>query len=195
MNKVTAILWGFAITASATIIATIAAPGLNQPHDWTMELKTRQMPLQFEYQGSTLKPVVKTELKFYHVGQEENKTLYEYLWYANEKTLGLERKAKLTIAPGENVAIIVSHESESPPESEVVAAAKAVMNAVLDIEVNQSMVATIKVPTSSFNTICSEIEQYNFHPGSSNPNEEVNSDLCLFVESEAGEKKSLYHYN
>lgn len=194
MNRTSLVLAGL-VTALAAVSASMAAPALNQTYNWTMELKTQEMPLHFEYQGSTLRHVVKAELKYFKTGEESTGMLYEHLWFANDKTLGLERKNKLTIPGGEGVAIKVTHSSDDAGSEERRASAKAIMNAVADIVVCNSMVATIKVPSASFTTICSEIEQYNFHPQEALPNEEINSDMSLFVESDAGEKKTLYHFN
>lgn len=197
MNKVATSLLVLTTIASASIMAAIgAAPGLNQPYDWTMEINTQDMPLHFEFQGSTLKPLVKAEVKFYNVDDEEHKTLYEYLWFAHDKALGLERKSKLNIKEGDAIAIRVHHKDDSPVLEEKRAAGKAIMRAFLDAQINHNMVATVKVPATSFDTIISEIEEYNFHPASEAPNEEINSDMSLFVESEPeGQKQTLYHFN
>lgn len=187
--------FALAILATSALIPCNSAPMLDRDYDWTMEIKTQQMPLHFEYRGSTLKPVVKTELSYYHKGDSDNKTLYEYLWFANGKSVGLDRRSKMLIAAGDGVQIILSHSSSSPTESERESAAKAIMRAVLDIEINRSMVATVRVPAESFSAVCSGIEEYNFHPLGASPGEEIHSDLSLFIESDAGQHETLYHFN
>ena len=197
MNKLATMFYALAAIASMSMpSAHAAAPGLNQPHDWTIEIRTKEMPLHFEYQGSTLRPLVKADLKFWKMSDEDNKKAYQYLWYANGKTLGLERKGKLTITEGDAIGIKVVHDDNSPVEEERRAAGKAIMRAVLDAQINHNMIAAVKVPIGSFNSIIAEIQNYNFHPASESPNEELHSDMNLFIESEPeGLKQTLYHFN
>lgn len=197
MNRLAGMSYALAaLTSVSMLVATQAAPMLSRPHDWTIEIKTKEMPLHFQYQGSTLKQLVKAELKFYSATEEENKTTYEYLWFANDKALGLERKSKLNIKEGDAIAIRVLHADDSPNQEEKRAAGKAIMRAFLDAQINHNMVATVKVPVASFDAILSEIQEYNFHPASEAPDEEVHADISLFVESEPeGQRQTLYHFD
>jgi hypothetical protein len=172
---------------------------LSRPYEWTIEIDTQELPRQFQYQGSSLTQVVKAELKYYPMDDQNSKTSYEDLWYSNARSLGLERHHKLEIKQGDAIAIRVLHKSSgSVPVDEQRAAGKAIVKAIVDANINRNMVATIKVPVGSFHTIANEIQNYNFTPTSSAdpPDTEVNSDLNLFLESEpSGLTQTFVHYH
>lgn len=187
-----------ALSAAASLNAN-AAPAVHvaRPFEWTIEISTQKLPHQFQYTGSALKEVVKASLNYYSMEDQAHKTPYEDLWYAGMKTLGLERHHKLEITQGDAIAIRVVHKNPGAPTDEQIAAGKAVMKALLDANINRNMVATIKVPQSSFYTIASEIQNYDFSPapagGADMP---VDSDMNIFLESEpAAYTQSFVHYN
>ncbi len=188
------------MSSGAMALKAVAAPGLgiSKPYEWTIEIKTKPVERQFQYTGSSIKDVVKAELSYYSMDDQDHKTAYEDLWYASSKTLGLERHHKLELKQGDAVAISVKHEKPSPSTDEKRAAGKAVMKAVLDANINKNMVATIKVPYDSFSTISNEILEYHFSPAPSGGGveTEIDSDMNLFIESvPAGLHKSFVHYH
>ncbi len=181
----------------------MAGPGgsVSRPYEWTIEIDTQDMPNKFQYHGSTLTKVIKTSLKYASQASPDNMIPYEDLWYSNSKTLGLERHGKLDLKQGDAIAIKVVHKGSnpmSPTNEEQRAAGKAVMKAIVDATINKNMVATIKVPTVSFNAISSEIQNYHFSPAPTSGGVEtpINSDMNLFMESEpAGLTQSFIHYH
>lgn len=198
LSKHFSLLLGLASIAGATFLfqpTANSAENLDRPFDWTVEIDTKPMKNQFQYTGSELKELIKAKVSFYKMSDEDNKTDYEDLWYAKSKTLGMERHHKLDITQGDAVCIKVKHLGDSTSYDEQRSAAKAVMKMVLDTTINKNMVATIKVPASSFSTISAEIQNYNFVPaGPSSPDNPVDSDLNLFLESEpSGQTQSFNH--
>lgn len=198
-------------TALLSVIATIigitnftgyssveARDSVSRPYEWTVEISTEQVPKQFQYQGSSLTKVVKTQIQYYPIDNTSNKTAYEDLWYSNAKPIGLERHNKLDMKQGDAVAIRVLHKAPgTAPLDEQRSAGKAVMKAIVDSNINKNMVATIKVPMDSFHTIESEIQNYHFSPAPSGGGENpISSDMNLFLESEpAGLTQSFVHYH
>ena len=193
MNKHTSAI----AIAAAIMVSTLGAASkasaqnqINHPYAWTIEIDTQEVPLQFQYSGSALTQVVKTQLQFYSNSNppptptSATLTLYESLWFSNGKSLGLERQNKLQIRQGDSIAILVVHKNGSAQPDEQIAAAKAIMKAVVDANLNKNMVATIKVPMASFSTISQQIQNYHFAPIVASSSEDpTQSDLNLFLES------------
>lgn len=190
------------ITSVSAAVATLFAitpanstEHVDRPFEWTVQIDTKQLKNQFQYNSSELKELVKAKMTFYKMTDEDNKTDYEDLWYAKAKTLGMERHHKLDITQGDAICIKVKHIGDYTSYDEQRASGKAVMKVVLDAAVNKNMVATIKVPMTSFHTIAQEIENYHFSaaPGGS-PETPVDADLTLFLESEpVGLTQSFVH--
>lgn len=199
MNKSTvALLSALAIVGSTSFFKpAVATEKVERPFEWTIQIDTSQLKNQFQYNSSELKETIKAKLSFYKISSESEKTPYEDIWYAKAKTLGMERHNKLETTPGDAIAIKVVHSGEYPSYDEQRAAGKAVMKAVLDASLHKNMIATIKVPMTSFHTIVAEIQNYHFYPTSSeSADNPIDSDLNLFVESEpAGMTQSLMHLN
>jgi hypothetical protein len=200
LSKKLAVIMG--ITSLATLTSFTHAPKamsdgihVDRPFEWTVQIDTKQLKNQFQYNSSELKELVKAKMTYYKMTDEDNKTDYEDLWYAKAKTLGMERHHKLEITQGDAICIKVKHIGEYTSYDEQRASGKAVMKVVLDAAVNKNMIATIKVPMTSFHTIAQEIENYHFSPApSGSPESPVDSDLNLFLESEpAGLSQSFAH--
>jgi hypothetical protein len=191
------------MSSGAVAIKALASGGqLSRPFEWTIEIDTQELPRQFQYHNSNLTQVVKAELNYYSMENQDSKTAYEDLWYSEAHSLGLERHHNLEIRQGDAIAIRVVHNPKNPssafPADEQRAAGKAVMKAIVDANINRNMVATIKVPQSAFNSISSEIQNYGFAPYSPSGGVEtpINSDMNLFLESEpAGQTQTLVHYH
>lgn len=174
-----------------------ATEHVERPYEWTIEIDTQQLKQQFQYNSSELKELVKAKLFYYKVANEEEKTDYQDLWYAKAKSLGMERHHKLEIDQGDAIAIKVKHLGEYTSYDEQRAAGKAVVKTILDANLNKNMVATIKVPLTSFTTIASELQNYQFSPapggGADMP---IDSDINLFMESEpVGLTQAFCHYH
>lgn len=199
MSKFVGLLPVVSLMMLATTSPVFAAPAINinKPYDWTVEIKTEEMPHQFRYHNSNLRPVIKTEFTYYHMEDESNKTKYQKIWYGNDKALGLERTHEFELTQGESIAIKVKHKDDSPGMEEKKAAARAVMRAVMDAQLNKNMVQEVKVPDESFNTITQTMQDYQLQEAPDNLGEEgIAVDLSLFVESESStSKKTLCHYH
>ncbi|MBX9689634.1 MAG: hypothetical protein K2X27_23185 [Candidatus Obscuribacterales bacterium] len=176
---------------------SMAVDQLARPYEWTIEIQSEKLAPQFHYAGSKISEIVKTKIQYYSMTNESAKTAFEDLWYSKGKALGLERHHSLDIKQGDAIAIRVLHKNDSAPEDEQQAAGKAIAKAILAASLNKNMVATVKVPYSSFHRIVSEIEEYNFHPSSdTQADTPISADMNLFIESEpAGLHQALCHYH
>lgn len=196
-KKLLALVAAFGLSGAFSLNSLAAPIHVSRPFEWTVEVNTEKLDRHFQYNTSTIKEVVKASLQYYSMEDQEHKTAYQDLWYANAKSLGLERHHKLEIKQGDAIAIKVLHKEGTAPDDEKRAAGKAVMKTVLDANINKNMVATIKVPMSSFNIIASEIQNYGFSPAPGGGVETpVDSDMNLFLESmPAGMTQSFVHYH
>lgn len=197
-RKVVSAVVGALLAIASVTSQVTAAPGIQvgQPYDWTIEIQTKNLPQEFRYAGSELRPVVKTEMTYYPMSNQDNKTKFQDLWYGNDKALGMERHHKMEITKGEAVAIKVVHEDDSTSLEEMKAAGRAIMRAVLDANLNGNMVALVKVPSSSFNTISSTIQEYHFEPTPDNVDKPQNIDMTIFLEGDTPDlKQALSHYH
>jgi hypothetical protein len=186
MNRI-----ALALAAALSIISSAAyspeasaVPPIARTYDWTIEIDTQELPRQFQYTGSALTQVVKAEVLYYSGNDQSHATKYETLWYSNGHTLGLERQNKLQIRQGDAIAIDVVHKSSSAQLDEQRAAARAIMKALIDANINKNMVATIKVPLGSFSGISQEIQNYRFTPVSDSSSEDPTaSNFNIYMES------------
>lgn len=196
MNKLLLSLLTVCGVSAVSMSASNAAPQISKPFEWTIEIKTESLPRQFQYNTSGIKDVIKAKMQYYSMDHVDEKTDYEDLWYSHAKTIGMERHHKLEINKGDAVAIRVLHKVDAASTDERRSAGKAVMKAVLDANLNKNMVATIKVPSSSFYEISSELQNYHFSPAPNTGDETpIDSDMNLFLESEpAGLSQSFVHY-
>ncbi len=196
MNKFLLSLLTVCGVSAVSCSIVFAAPQISKPFEWTIEIKTESVPRQFQYNTSGIKDVVKAKMQYYSMDHVDDKTDYESLWYSHSKALGMERHHKMEIKQGDAVAIRVLHKDASTNNDERRAAGKAVVKAVLDANLNKNMVATIKVPSSSFYEISSELQNYHFSPSPDSGDETpINSDMNLFLESEpSGMTQSFVHY-
>jgi hypothetical protein len=138
------------------------------PYDWTVTIKTERLDNQFDYSGSTLKPVVKGTVSYGRVSDTTAGVKYEELWFCRGKPYGLERKGPLAIPQGDGVAIRVIHiddhgiiDNHATPD-ELAAAADSILRVVVDAQVNQNIVHTIIVPAQSFSGICQSLQKQHF---------------------------------
>ena len=165
-----------------------------QPYDWTVEVKTEQLERQFEYQGSTIKPVVKAEVKYYEKGEPDNKTDYENLWYHDGKPLGLERKHKYEITEGESVEIRVEHTTGSPTSGEYKAAANAISRILLDSYLHRCPVVIVHIKEGSLGAISSYLQARNWKIQTEEADVAVAAAVNLFLqEGDDGAKQTLYY--
>jgi hypothetical protein len=198
MHKGSNLLLGVLAASVSVLLSSSAAQSTSQekPYDWTMDIKTQQLERQFDYPGSTIKPIVKTELQYYPSESESTKTKYQHIWYANGKPLGMERLHKLEITEGDGVSIRVVHKTDSPTSGEYKAAANAILRVLVDAYLNKNAIVTVRVPVASFNSIVNELRN-NPHintafDGSDNT---VDSSVPIFVQAEpSGTTIQLYYF-
>src|SRR6185437_13112496 len=103
VQTILSILGCFALCAGLALPA--AADKVQRPFDWTVVIQTQQLDRQFEYQGSTLKPVVETKVLYYHDEDSSNSQPYETMWFHDAKALGLERVHNFGIDKGDGLAV------------------------------------------------------------------------------------------
>jgi len=171
------------------------ADGVNRPYDWLVNVQTQQLSRQFEYTGSTLRPVVKTSMKYYEDSDPSRSTDYEYIWYHDAKPLGVEKLHTFDLRSGDAIAINIEHKNSPATQAEHKAAANAIIHIVLDAYLNRNSVALVKVPFDSFDDIIAELQVEHFvlqnDSGADSPNP---TGVNIFVASDPPGKSNSFTY-
>lgn len=175
-------------------LAVIATDAIQKPYDWTVEIKTEKLERQFEYQGSTLKPVSRANIRYYPMSDEDNKIDYEDVWFHNGKALGLERKHKFELEEGEGVAIKVLHKTESPDQEELKAAADAISLIYLDSYLHRNPVVTVIVKNPVFHDISYALQDKQWQPLPDVSDTALDAQVILYLQSEDGSSKQTFKY-
>ncbi len=175
-------------------LAVIATDAIQKPYDWTVEIKTEKLERQFEYQGSTLKPVSRANIRYYPMSDEDNKVDYEDVWFHNGKALGLERKHKFELEEGEGVAIKVLHKTESPEQEEIKAAADAISLIYLDSYLHKNPVVTVIVKNPVFHDISNALQDQQWQPLPDVSDQALDAQVILYLQSEDGSSKQTFKY-
>jgi hypothetical protein len=200
MNKTLLSRAKFAAVLVACTLAGLSGPraqadGVNRPFDWLVNIQTQQLSRQFEYQGSTLKPVVKTSMNYFEDSDPNKSTDYEYIWYHDAKPLGVEKLNKFALRSGDAIAINVQHKNLPATPAEPKAAANAIIHVVLDAYLNRNSVALVKVPFDSFDAIVSELQAEHFELQNDNGADSPNpTGVNIFVASDPPGKSNSFTY-
>lgn len=174
-----------------------AADKVQRPFDWTVVIQTQQLDRQFEYQGSTLKPVVETKVLYYHNEDSSNSQPYETMWYHDGKALGLERLHNFGIDKGDGLAVNIIHKTSSPTIEEKRSAAAALLHIVLDAYRNKNAVQLVTVPAGSFDELSNELQnKHNFITQTGNSTDHpISTGINLFLQSDPpGRTQTLYYF-
>ncbi len=182
------------ILAVVSPLAGIGADPIEKPYDWTIEIKTAKLDRHFEYEGSTLRPVSKADIVYYRVNNEDEKKNYEEVWFHNGKALGLERKEKFEMDEGDGVAIKVVHNSVSPDEEELKAAADAISLIYLDAYLNRNPVVSVIVKDSSFGDILNYLQDQEWQILPDETDVAIDAQVLLYIQSESAEQKKTLKY-
>lgn len=151
-------------------------------YDWTMCIQTQRLERQFEYDRSNLRDVDRLDVDFYTKDEEEKAVEYESLWYHKGRPIGLERFNPLLIPRGQNICIRVTHKTDSPTNEETQAAGNMILRVMLDAQLNQSAIQTVKVPQRSFWTIINYLHSKGCVTAPQN--QQGNVKILLHIESE-----------
>jgi len=149
-----------ALTLSSLTSIAKADP-INKPYDWLINVQTQQFPRAFTYRNSQIQGVIKATVNYQQDSDPNKQTEYEYLWFHDSKTLGVEKLHTFDVTKGDGVAISVTHKTTPTPE-ELKASGNAVVHLVLDSVVNKNVVALITVPYGSFDGIVAQMQAQNF---------------------------------
>ena len=166
------------------------------PYDWVIEINTKPLQRQFQFQGSSLKKIEKIEVKYYPSKDDSSKTDYEYLWFSAGKALGLEKQREFDLPQGEGLAIKVKHLKDIATTEEKKATANAILRLALDSVLNKNPINLVQLPASSFTDIANELQNEGMIPAPDDGNDfgggySANLTLNLFSEPE-GQKLTLY---
>ncbi len=154
------------------------------PYYWVIQVETDELKRQFDYQGSTLKPIEKLEVVWYPVKDQSKKTKYEQLYYHEGRPFGMEKLHKMDIDQGDGVAIEIKHKDNNPTEAEKKDAGNAIFRLALDAYLNRNPLAGVKVPSQSFDSIADKLKNLGFHDseddnGGLNTTEQFKSDMSI----------------
>jgi hypothetical protein len=160
MNKKLLQLTSSVVFALGLICFLPAQAGF-QPYNWVVTIDTEEIPGQFQYAGSTLRPLVLARVSYARTDGSDAEP-YENLWFCDGKPFGLERFNNLNVGKGQGVALRITHKSIVPQPWENKAAAKSIVRLLLDVRINNSMLQTVILPDDSFIGILAELQNDHF---------------------------------
>jgi hypothetical protein len=180
------------VTLTFCLLCFLPAHAGWQPYDWLVTIETEGISGQFEYAGSTLKPVVLARISYARADGSDN-TNYQTLWYCNGKPFGLERAGSLNVNPGQGVAMQIIHKTNPPTSGDYAAAANSILRIYLDIRVNQSMPCAIIVPDQSFDQIITDLTKQHFALLNSQLETPYQTGATLFLQDSSNQRnQTLY---
>ncbi len=182
--KALGMLIALALSTAASTIPTYADQG--PLYDWTVSIRTQHLERQFKYAGSKISDKVdRLDADIYDRDNEKNARPYESLWYFEGKPLGLELFNRFFVERAHGVCIRITHKTATPAESELRAAANAILRVWVDAQINQSASFIVKVPSNSFYTIISYLQNMGMERGAELPPEQLaTTPMTLLVQSE-----------
>ena len=179
-----------------TALPAVADGGMvSAPYDWVVEMKTKPLERQFQYQGSALKKIEKVQVSYYPPGGNDSKTAYEYLWFNDGKACGMEKQRKFDLPQGEGVCLKVVHKNGSSTQEERKAAANAILRLAIDTYINKNPIVQVRLPADTYTDIVNELLSHGLEvaPEGNEWESSFSSSLTLNIYSEPdGMKTVLY---
>ena len=174
------------IEVSVLLLAAllIGAPPVNSgTSDWTISISTKHVEKCLDYPDSKLQPLIRARVQFEQgvqkLSPEENvlaeagyisekqvpETVYEDIFYAQTRALGLHRYNELGIRPGTPGVIKITSIGEGHlRDQEAFAAANATARVILDAALKKSALRSIFVPRDNFDLYTQGLQRYGFRP-------------------------------
>ncbi len=181
----------------------VASPANSGSSDWTISISTRHIGNCLDYPDSKLQPLIRARVKFeqgvsqmspeqselakagYVKEEQVPDTVYEDIYYAQSRALGLRRYNELGIRPGSPGVIRVTGIGEGRlREEEAFAAANATVRIFLDAALKKSALRSIVVPRDNFDLYTQGLQRYGFRPFVSSVEEPLAVSIVLSVQSQ-----------
>lgn len=189
------ILLSFAIIAAAFYLSPCRAQSLGKNYEYIFDIETEQVRDEFEYSGSLIGPVIKTEISYVKPNDEsEAPVVYENLWMHGWRLLGARRTSQLELTSGQ-IAIQIKHKTGFGSLQEGEAAAKAALRLFVDLYARRHSVSIIIVPDESMDCILNQMPQAGFTPGpEAAPDVPVYSPIIIPIRTASGSRKQVLYY-
>jgi hypothetical protein len=178
--------WRRHIDIGVLVLAALligAPPASSGSSDWTISISTKHIEKCLDYPDSKLQPLIRARVQFEQgvpkLSQEENvlaeagyisekqvpETVYEDIFYAQTRALGLHRYNELGIRPGTPGVIKITSVGEGHlRDQEAFAAANATARVILDAALKKSALRSIFVPRDNFDLYTQGLQRYGFRP-------------------------------
>ncbi len=165
-------------------------------YDYTICITTQHLERQFKFKGSQFEDKIeRLDADVYDKDNEHNAAPYKSIWYSQGKPLGLEMFNRLQVEKGHGVCIRIKHKTANPSQSELKAAANAILRLWVDARLNQSAVIIVKVPGDSFYSIIEDLRNQGMDVAQEPNNWNINEPMTLLIESDAvGQKHQRLAY-
>lgn len=159
--------FGCGTSANADRIVPFSDDWFNRQYDWTVYLSLAPMDKFLQYPNSGMTPIMRVPVE-YRFSPKRNfrknypleRQKYEELWYHAGRAVGLKRYSMMPFMMDEQGALYVTPDQRNGQNIREIT--NAIVRLVLDIYARRTILATIVVPQEYFETIASELTQYNF---------------------------------
>ena len=146
----------------------------NQQFNWFLFVDADTLKNYMSYPGSTLSPLDQyvvtyrqTTSQFVIRGIQAPILLpvkYEEFWYHTGQAVGLRRYNQLPVPKDLQGALFIRPAASSQVLEHPLSAANCITRLLLEVYLNQSLLAAVLVPESAFDQIAGDLEKYNFLP-------------------------------
>lgn len=174
----------------------VGVAGLSRSHDFIVLIETEPEPKLFEFPGSRIGPVVKTNISYYRPDRPDlDRIEYERLYYHDWQPIGCRRLKKLDFPHGGNIAIEVRHKRGFATNAELGASADAILRMFVDLFAERAAASSIIVPDDSMDGICEEMNRWKFYAGDeARPEVPIVCPIILPIENASGRIKKVLYY-
>lgn len=180
---------------AALLVLPCRSQSLGRNYEYIFDIETEQIRDEFEYSGSLIGPVIKTEISYVKPSSDnEEPVAYENLWMHGWRLLGARRIGQLELTSGQ-IAIQIKHKTGFGSLQEGEAAAKAALRLFVDLYARRHSVSIIIVPDESMDCILNQMPQAGFTPGpEAAPDVPVYSPIIIPIRTASGSRKQVLYY-
>ncbi len=197
----------------AVFFMICALPASSGSSDWTISISTKEVKNCLDYPDSKLRPLIRARVQFeqglsklspeehtlaeagYITEKQVPDTIYEDIYFAKARALGLHRYNELSIRAGTpGIIRITTIEDGHLRDEEAFAAANATARVFLDAALKKSALRSIFVPRDNFDLYIQGLQRYGFRPVAVNTEAPLAVSFVVSVQSQPTGRKLYLGY-
>jgi len=158
---------------------------------WTIKVQTQKQDRAFQYRGSQLNPVAKSEITIKRLTEKGEPHPFEVIWCHDGKPLGMERKGPYLINVGHITDVEVTQRGYSEEENK--ATAYVLFRLALAAYHHVNPIVTMNVPDQSLDQIAQEIRNRGAEDFTLDADQGYPPGVLFNLETDGGKKYRLVY--